>query len=58
MEIMFLEAVDISEQYEFSKGTVLQAEECGDYIAIRMPDDATAMAPKSAIGEIFEILEV
>lgn len=58
MEIMFLEAVDISEQYEFSKGTVLQAEECGDYIAIRMPDDATAMAPKSAIGEIFAILEV
>lgn len=57
MKIIFLEDVDISGQYEFSKGIVLQAEECGDYIAIRMPDDATAMAPKSAIDDIFEIIE-
>lgn len=57
MKIIFLEDVDISGKYEFDKGDVLQAEDLGDYIAIRMPDDATAMAPKSALGEIFTILE-
>lgn len=54
--IMFLQAVDISGRYEFEKGVCLLAEECGDYIAIHMPDDYTAMAPKSAIGDIFEII--
>lgn len=56
MVIMFLQAVDINGQYEFDKGVCLPAEECGDYIAIRLPDGCTTLAPKSEIGDTFEII--
>lgn len=54
--IMFLQAVDISGKYKLDKGTCLPAEECDNYIAIHMPDDFIVMAPKSAIGDIFNII--
>ena len=57
MKVRFLVDVDISGKYEIPKGGIHDAEECGDYIAIRMIDYSTAMAPKSAINDIFEIVE-
>lgn len=57
MKVRFLVDVDISGKYEIPKGGIHDAEECGDYIAIRMIDDATAMVPKSEINNIFEIVE-
>ena len=58
MKVRFLVDADISGVYDVPKGAIREAEECGDYIAVRMIDDATAMAPKSAINDIFEIVEV
>lgn len=57
MKVKFLEDVNISNQINIDKGDIFEAREDVDFIMIRMIDDSTVKAPKTAIGDIFEIIK-
>lgn len=58
MKVKFLDNVIIQDKFKINKGDVLKAEEYNeDSYVITLKNKRQTVAPKSALGSIFEIVE-
>lgn len=57
MKVRFLTDVIIQNKFKVNKGDVLSADECDNSFIITLKNMRKTVAPKSALGDIFEIAE-
>lgn len=58
MQVKFLNTVIIQNKFKVNKGDILNAEEYNnDSYVITLKNKRKTVAPKSALGSIFEIIE-
>ena len=58
MQVKFLETIMIQNKFKVNKGDILNAEEYnGVSYVITLKNKRKTVAPKSALGSIFEIVE-